>query len=504
MPSYSIDEYLSTREIVNYESFSRLFSLSKPEGRSILESKGYARKEGFYYELETNKKEIENYGNVPTKNFIITSYTLGSYVNQDFLKNLKTYADYIDARLVVIPMRYNNKAKIEDNVESDANSFVSPDIIDYLEDNRFDLTDNLTIFADIKINPTAYDPITGLIPLTRNKTGVFAHTTIRLKTIPTAIDTKSGLIVTTGSISDPLYADSLAAKKAEYHHQLGCVVINLKDDGSFNMRSINARKSNGSFKDLGIKVKNGKVTEAIAKIAVFGDTHLGQEDGTVLRKALKVCNKLEIEEIVLHDLFDGMSINPHSKLMDRHAIKMSLEEELNYNADWLTDITDQGYKITIVNSNHNQFIGRWVEANDPRCMGKRDLSWYAYFLTVAEESNYVHPDYYSAAMKRLMNSENYKKVKFLAVGEVYRRFGYNLSNHGHKGVNGAKFSPKGSASIGEKLIVGHSHSAEIMHGVIVTGCTCKLAQSYNSEGFSSWVHAMTTIYEDGQSQLITF
>jgi hypothetical protein len=120
---------------------------------------------------------------------------------------------------------------------------------------------------------------------------------------------------TTGYITNKNYSKSKAGEIGFEHHSYGFVVVELKDDETCYIPRNVKVKSDGSFIDIVYSVNK----EAVAKVDsipgfVFGDIHndVIDEEFYQISKDL-VCNQLKPEKIILHDLLDGYSLNPHEE-----------------------------------------------------------------------------------------------------------------------------------------------------------------------------------------------
>src|SRR5690606_22490431 len=75
------------------------------------------------------------------------------------------------------------------------------------------------------------------------------------------------------------------------------------------------------------------------------------------------------KEVVLHDLFDGYTINHHEKNNPFRQMELegvSLEDEINISKEFVKEACNRFKKVTSVSSNHNDFFDRWLMSNDWR------------------------------------------------------------------------------------------------------------------------------------------
>ena len=91
--------------------------------------------------------------------FIITWAQNNTNVHTKFLNNMKAYAEYIDADIHVIAGRYKNPTSVFTDSEFDVWDAA---VVPYLDAGRHNIHKFLSIMSDIKIQPTAINPMSGL------------------------------------------------------------------------------------------------------------------------------------------------------------------------------------------------------------------------------------------------------------------------------------------------------------------------------------------------------
>lgn len=93
------------------------------------------------------------------KRFIITWAQNDTPVHEEFIVNMEAYAREIDADIHVIAGRYKNPTSVFTDKSYDT---WSERIAGYLDANRHEVHKHMWIMSDVKIQPTAVDPMTGL------------------------------------------------------------------------------------------------------------------------------------------------------------------------------------------------------------------------------------------------------------------------------------------------------------------------------------------------------
>jgi len=433
------------------------------------------------------------------KRFIITWAQNDTQVHDDFVTNLEAYAKHIDASVHVIAGRYKKPT----SVSTDTSCETWPERIEqYLDAGRHEIHKHMWIMSDIKIQPTAVNPMTGLEGMSGINSCVFGSPKSQMETIPVLEGSLPKLMLTTGACTLRNYTDSKAGKKGEFHHVLGFVVVEIKDSSVFFVRQVTAT-DDGSFTDLYNKVQNGKVTK-VKKLAaaVLGDLHYGQHDERIIGKTLEMLKDLKPDHLVLHDVFDGLSINHHESndpfIQYKREIDgtNSLRNEVDQMLNGLKDF--EKYNVVVVRSNHDDFLDRWLKATDWRKAGtlKNSLEYMEYgaLLLKGEAPNGVIP---------YLINKRYPKFKTLGRSDSYVVNGWELGQHGDIGSNGTRGSLLQFRKLNTKIVVGHYHSPGRKDGALAVGTSTKLRVNYNL-GPSGWLHSHVIIHEDAKAQHINF
>ena len=439
------------------------------------------------------------------KRFIITWAQNDTPVNEEFIANLEKYAEFVDAGIHVIAGRYKNPT----SVFTDKNDETWSDrIIDYLDANRHDVHKYLSIMSDVKIQPTAVDPMTGLQGMSGINSCVFGSPRVQLETIPVLEGNRPKMMVTTGACTVSNYTDSKSGKKGESHHTLGFVIIEIKDDDKFFIRQVTATDC-GNFTDLYHNVTYNLVTQesvitrvtSVAAI-VWGDIHYGKHDQRVFDSTFDLMAKIHPEYVVLHDVFDGDSIN-HHEIKDpfiQYEKEMSGANSLKREIDELLIALEefQDYNVIVVRSNHDDFVDRWLKDTDWRktVTPKNSLEYmqFATAILSKEAPNGVIP---------YVINKKFPQFKTLGRGDSFIIKDWELGQHGDIGSGGSRGSLLQFRKLNTKIVVGHYHSPGRKDGALAVGTSTHLRIGYN-RGASSWLQSHVIIHNDGKAQHIHF
>lgn len=439
------------------------------------------------------------------KRFIITWAQNDTPVHEAFVSNIEAYANFIDADIHVIAGRYKNPTSVFTDADYDT---WAPRIEKYLDANRHEVHKHMWIMSDVKIQPTAVDPMTGLQGMSGINSCVFGSPKVHMETIPVLEGNMPKLMMTTGSCTVKNYTDSKSGKKGEFHHTLGFVVIEIKDKTTFFARQVTAT-DDGDFHDLYYKTYYDPETgeSSVSKIntvsaAILGDLHYGQHDERVIKKTLDMFQIIKPENVVLHDVFDGLSINHHESKdpFIQYQREMdgtnSLRREIDSMLDGLKDFSD--YNVTIVRSNHDDFLDRWLKGTDWRKAStlKNSLEYmeYSALLLKGEAPNGVIP---------YLINKKYPSFRTLGRSDSFVINGWELGQHGDIGSNGSRGSLLQFRKLNTKIVVGHYHSPGRRDGALAVGTSTKLRVNYNL-GPSGWLQSHVIVHADGKAQHINF
>lgn len=464
------------------------------------------------------------------KRYLITSAQSETFVHSEFFETLKVAAKHLDAELVVIPFRYKNPTSRAEQDKQDESSWWDERLSPYLYNQRKKLCDNLVLAADVKISPTAGTPLSGLESLTGAASCIIGSPKMQFKSVPAPSSRFPKILSTTGACTGKNYSDTKAGKIGEFHHFLGALVVEVQGK-KFHLRQVNADRVDGSFTDLDKHYTPGGVFAAPPALAlVMGDTHVRVTDPAVdratfggtarsrrsarrvwdrIEKRLSMVDVLDPETLVFHDLIDGETTNPHEvgnpflaeakRVAKRQEVKAEIEQVVGFVNERAT-----GRKAIIVDSNHHDFLTRWMVRTDWR----QDLKNARFYLETAiammdsarmTERGAEHDEPFTYWLQKLGVDTN---VRCLKSDESFKVAGIEMGMHGHQGPNGARGSLKNLARLGAKVISGHSHTPGIEEGHYQVGTSTPRRLGY-TKGPGSWLNTHCVVYATGKRALLT-
>jgi hypothetical protein len=475
--------------------------LAKYTGKSSRTARKWCEKLGL-----TNPKEIKSPQyesaknkklNKQAKRFIITWAQNDTPVHKGFLKNLEAYAEEFNADIHVIAGRYKNPTSV---FEDKAHDSWAQEIMPYLDAGRHSVHKHMTIMSDYKISPTATNPMTGLRGDTGDNSCVFGHPRVQMEMVPVLDGHAPKMMMTTGACTKSNYTDSKAGKKGDFHHTLGFVVVEIKNKEVFYTRQVTAT-SNGDFNDLYHNVSKGVITRNTeVDAAVLGDIHLGQTDPAVMKETLKLFKKLKPKHTVIHDLFDGHSINHHESKNPIAQFKKekdgsnSLKREIDYMIDWLD--TMRKFNLIIVRSNHDDFVDRWIINSDWKLNVKNALEYMEYTRVLLQD------EAPKGIIPYIIDS-HFDDITTLGRDQGYQVNGWEIGYHGDMGSGGSRGTLQQYRNLSTKTITGHSHSPGRKDGSLAVGTSTVLRMGYN-KGASGWLQSHVILHSDGKCQHIHF
>lgn len=441
------------------------------------------------------------------KRFIITTAVTGCKAFDEAVSSISAYCSLNDAHALVLVAsdpahnhfapgaRYGTIDK--QLVENPNMSIVVCDV---------SLNTNICI-STVKLAAKQTDPSTSMGRIASTKgTFIFASPKQRLKAVPVSNRKYPHFTMTTGAITHPDYdSDNYMSQRsaflAEYDHVMGGLIVEIEDDDRYHFRQFQIDED-GSFIDLGIRYQpDGKTQRERPEAFVLGDWHSGFTDPLAKKAWLEVCGSLSVKRLVMHDMFDGRSINHHerqdvvSRAVSADRNMDSLADEVSglvKDIDELSDIVDE---LVIVKSNHDEFLDRYLRSG----YYVKDPKNHRYSLDLAAATMDGHDPLQHAV--NTIGVKNPNKVNWLSRDEDFKIAGIQLGAHGDLGANGARGTIQSIERAYGHSVTGHAHTPEILRGAWQVGTSSLLKLSYN-KGPSSWMHASCLVYENGSRQMI--
>src|ERR1035437_651034 len=200
---------------------SRAAELGKKFGTSertirrwVSERIGLKEKQDFVPEqyLEAQKRKSDKAKKIK----IITWAQNNTPVHDGFYENLEAYAKKHNADIHIILGRYKNPTSVFQDAEQE---FWAEEVEKYMDASRHNIHEYVTIMGDVKIQPTAVNPMSGMQALSGVDSCIFGAPKVQMEIIPVLEGMKPKMMVTTGAITQRNYTDSKSGKLGDFHHR---------------------------------------------------------------------------------------------------------------------------------------------------------------------------------------------------------------------------------------------------------------------------------------------
>lgn len=458
------------------------------------------------------KRKLKN-----TQVYIITAAQNATPVHPVFWNCLLRMQKHRRGELLVKPFRYKNPTSRWEDSQANADFWVE-EVGPYLWNVQKVLNQNLVFLADLPIQPTASNPLSGCDSLSGSSSAIIGHSKLQLRCIPTPSNRMAKIVATTGACTVPNYTDSKAGRLGNFHHTLAALVVEIVGK-KFFLRQLNFDTKTQSFTDLGFRYYEDRVEKAPRAAAlVMGDTHTD-----FISKGVEVAtfgpggmvDVLKPEHLVWHDLLDGYAVNPHHKgnpfnsiakvASGRSAIKAEVERACHY----VKNHTPADTVSVIVPSNHDDFLRRWIVTADWKTEPGNALFYLETAAEMVRRTRFVegfgtwYPSPFPMIFRQTVDCSNVELLESdpERPEKNFNLAGIELSMHGDRGPNGSRGSIQNHKRIGVRSIIGHSHTPGIEEGAYQCGTSTNLRLEYTG-GPSSWLNCHCVINADGKRQLI--
>jgi hypothetical protein len=447
------------------------------------------------------------------KRFVITTAVSGQQAHEGFLASLRSYCKLNNAKLLILPS--HDPAH---NLDNEIDWYFDPNILDHdLVFEETPLNSNFFI-SGIRVTAKQINPINGLNELSQTKGSFISASPKQFLEFDSVSATKfPHARMTSGACTLPNYSSTRGNSQrtsyiANFQHVIGAVIVEIKDNEIYHFRQIQAAED-GTFCDLGFEYNEKARKKLIgddAPILDMGDYHAGEHDDSAVGAWIEMIDSMGIQEVVFHDMFNGVSVNPHEEddimLRAERARKglNVLENELVIASTEFDRILSRKSikKGVVVKSNHDDMIDRWLRkvkyARDPVNF---EFATELAANIIAASKKGIKKDFFKTGLELTKVPKHSDKLQWLTVDEDYVVGGVHLGAHGDKAANGARGSIKALAKSYPRCVIGHSHTPGIFKGAFQVGTSSLLRLGYN-KGPSSWIHCSCLVYRNGQRQLI--
>lgn len=471
------------------------------------------------------KPAQESWKTLSGRAFILTSAQNNTEIHKPFFDALKTYAEYLDAQLLVSRFVYNKNGfqnGVNDSGKQDI--WYSPAIADYIQPENVFLGEEKSVvfLGALNILPTAKNPLNGVEDIIGNHHAIVPAAKYQMANIAALKGELVREMSSTGTITQRNYIQKFSGQKAEALHCYGAILVEIDEAGTPFIRHLQCLNEDGSFYDLDTYITSEQVFKAENHVSAlqFGDLHAEKIDHVVAdcswRQGLhgypSMIDLLKPRFTICHDSHDFTSRNHHNRrdydfLAERYYRgQESVEQDLIDTANVFRDIMRPFSEIIVVESNHDLALANWLKAWDVN-IGLDPANAILYhemnldkYRHIAKFKSGAGWNALEVGLKKIAKLENADQIKFLVVDESFKVAGVEMGCHGHVGANGSRGNPKQFAKLG-RLNTGHTHTASVNGLCYTAGVAGSLDMGYNI-GASSWTQTHLITFSNGQRQLV--
>lgn len=431
--------------------------------------------------------------------FVVTTAQRGATPHTKFLEGLEQYAKRNNADILILPTNGSRPTSLQTEDEE----ILHPRITNHYKviEGDMPLCPNLYI-RDFPVQAQQMDPTTSLDRhIAHDQSAIFASPKQRMRVVPNSNTNLPKVLMSTGACTHPNYRDNRRGTIAELDHVYGAITVTVDDaTGQYHYRQLRAN-TKGTFHDLAWRFNgSSKPIKQRVDTLVMGDYHTREISPEVLAATEQMLKELQPKNLVLHDFFDGYSINHHERknrvLLAQKSGDLDLAQELYDCGRHLAHLRDvaKDTKIIVVKSNHDEFLDRYLREG--------------MFLEDPQNTHIsaeILPHFIKGVDPLKKGIElTYGKVpgvRFLSRDDDFKRYGWQLANHGDLGANGARGGHRSLENACSKAIYGHSHTPNIQRQMFHVGTSSHLKLDY-TRGPSSWLNTHALIYGHGHPTLI--
>lgn len=414
-------------------------------------------------------------------NFIISGIQNNTETNGPALKALQRKAEILNAELILLPVYYNKKA-FSQAVEEGANFSAKVIETDLILNNKF------YVYTNSHVLPTAKAPVNAAADLNEGERySVIASPKMQRKELPRTVGQPNRTALTTGVLTEPNYLKSRAGTVAERDHKIAALFIS----------------ESGTIEQLEYDENLQWDFEPVA--FVLGDVHAENLDPIAWEASVNyILQSPSINTVVLHDLLDMENRNGHARHDWLHLYQQkdrSIQDDLDCVISLLTELSDltQIKHIKVVRSNHDDMLDRLL--GDTSYQSHLDpVNAKLYFkLKLQQLENIDNIGHCVPALQMSIENVISDKVEFLTLDTSEQLAGVEISQHGHKGTNGAR---SGLQNCRFKMVTGHTHTAGLIGDHVVVGTVSRLSHGYNAGGGTTWTQTNCAICSSGRLLLV--
>lgn len=419
----------------------------------------------------------------------------------------------LNAQIVVMPNHYN-KTAFSAAKESEREFFAEP-IRPYLLDRDVLIFDGL-----VKLAPSAAGLVTDKLPVNAaaqvnsgERFTIAPHPKQQMRTLVRMLDQPIRQAWTTGTITGYNYTRSRAGGVAQADHAFGCLVLFRTHGGGVQCTNVRF-SADGSY---AVAMADEAVTayagpdDTAKPVVVLGDLHCEMKDHGIYARTIDLLCQLDPAVVVLHDVIHFSTMSHHNRNNSAHLYRtkdQTVRDDLAEVIYQLTEIAECCEIVYLCESNHNSAVDHWLNDQgfkpDSSPQNAKLYHLLKYLVCEAIDNDDQRPAWVHALINADLTGlpalpEN---VIFGQMDKPYVVYGFDYSQHGHKGNNGSAGNHNQLSRAGLSLVTGHTHSPAITARCLTVGVSAKLDQGYNRGGGSSWANSHAIVWPNGEAQIV--
>lgn len=451
---------------------------------------------------------------------IITAAQNNTAIKAEAWAAVERLSRELNAQIVVMPNHYNKNA-FSAAKESEREYFAEA-VRPYLLDH-----DVLLFDGAVKLAPSAAGLVTDKLPVnaasavnTGERFTIAPHPKQQMRTLVRMLDQPIRQSWTTGTVTGYNYTRSRAGGVAQADHAFGCLVVFRTHGGSVQCTNVRFA-ADGSY---AVALADEQITAYAGQppcdlweiderkpVVVLGDLHCEMKDHGIYARTIDLLHQLDPCVVVLHDVIHFSTMSHHNRHNSAHLYRtkdQTVRDDLAEVIYQLTEIAECCETVYLCESNHNSAVDHWLndQGFKPDSSPQNAKLYHLLKYLVCEAID--HDDQRPAWVHALINSDLTglpalpENVIFGQMDQPYVVYGYDYSQHGHKGNNGSAGNHNQLSRAGLSLITGHTHSPAITARCLTVGVSAKLDQGYNRGGGSSWANSHAIVWANGEAQIV--
>lgn len=453
--------------------------------------------------------------------FIVTVAQNNTDVHGAAFAALRKFAEVNAAQLLVCKTYYNKAGfNHPEHGADDAGIYFDPALATYFVNEPVILGDSgALLVSDANVIPTAKNPLTGFEGMgVAGQDVIIPAVKIALKCTPALKGAKGKRLFSTGSVTLRNYVMRKAGAVAEADHNIGALIVMNGD-----IRHVEIMADSNGF-NYETEFYTGSDVETVQPVALqFGDVHAEKCAPVRINAAIKMLNRYNPDNVILHDLMDFSSRNHHN-IKDAAFVFGQMQKgasvvtDCNKVINFLEAIgVNYDGHIHVIESNHDLALERWLKEadfkDDPLNAEFYLAAMGALYASIREKGkghNVLEHTLCSLGGAAIYdgNCESLNHISDMDATVIFHDTdeslilgGVEMGYHGHTGCNGAKGTPEGFRKLGIAMNTGHTHTPSITGRVYTAGVLGDLDMGYNI-GASSWQHAHILTYANGQRAVV--